>query len=281
MEQGSKPAAPKTDRAYWDQLWSGVPMPEPVHPRRGGLRNYAIRRLHASFAKIFSGVETQGKTLLEIGCARSAWLPYFHREFGFRVSGIDYSEIGCAQEMEILARARVKGEIVHCDLFHPPQDLIETFDVAVSIGLVEHFDDTAECIGACARFLRPDGLMITLIPNMRGLPGWLQRRVNSAVYDAHVPLDRGALERAHEEAGLRVRSCNYLLGTNWWVLNTEGVRPWLRKQVFGGLISVASRGSWLVEGIGLGPPPNRFTSPYIICVAKRPSERNVWKQGTK
>jgi cyclopropane fatty-acyl-phospholipid synthase-like methyltransferase len=29
--------------------------------------------------------------LLEIGCARSAWLPYFAQEFGIDVSGLDYS----------------------------------------------------------------------------------------------------------------------------------------------------------------------------------------------
>lgn len=55
---------------------------------------------------------------LEIGCARSRWLPYFAKEFGFEVSGIDYSEVGSQQATQILFNEGVQGNIVFADSLH-------------------------------------------------------------------------------------------------------------------------------------------------------------------
>ena len=36
------------------------------------------------------------RTILEIGCGNSTWLPYLAKKTGAQVAGIDYSEEGCA-----------------------------------------------------------------------------------------------------------------------------------------------------------------------------------------
>jgi SAM-dependent methyltransferase len=61
----------------------------------------------------------------------------------------------------VLDAAGVPGEIVCADLFAPPPHLLAQFDVVVSFGVVEHFDDTAACVAACARLVKPGGLMVT------------------------------------------------------------------------------------------------------------------------
>jgi len=84
--------------------------------------------------------------------------PYFAKEFGFKVYGIDYSEIGCKQAREVLSNTGVEGNVICAIFFSPPENLIDAFDVVVSFGVVEHFEDTAG-IAAFSRFLKPNGIL--------------------------------------------------------------------------------------------------------------------------
>ena len=140
----------KAGQKYWDNTWATSVVPEAVNPRDLHLNNWINRRFHQYFLKIFSKSDTSSMHFLEIGCAKSAWLPYFSKEFGFQVSGLDYSPIGCDMAREVLAANNVKGEIVCANLFSPPADMLGKFDVIMSIGVVEHFEDTAVCLKAFA-----------------------------------------------------------------------------------------------------------------------------------
>src|SRR3982751_593399 len=99
----------KAGKEFWDAAWAARHVPAQIEALQHGANRYVHRRFDGFFRRLFSGVETDQSRLLEIGCARSLWLPYFAREFGFEVAGIDYSEIGCEQEREILSRAGVEG----------------------------------------------------------------------------------------------------------------------------------------------------------------------------
>ena len=52
-------------------------------------------------------------------------LTYFHRRFGYAVSGCDYSDRGCALARHALDSAGIAGTIIHRDLF----DLDGEYDV--------------------------------------------------------------------------------------------------------------------------------------------------------
>jgi 2-polyprenyl-3-methyl-5-hydroxy-6-metoxy-1,4-benzoquinol methylase len=53
--------------------------------------------------------------------------------------------------------------------------MVSAFDVVISFGLVEHFEDTDACLKAINKFLAPKGLLITFIPNMVGFTGFLTK----------------------------------------------------------------------------------------------------------
>jgi 2-polyprenyl-3-methyl-5-hydroxy-6-metoxy-1,4-benzoquinol methylase len=260
----------KAGKAYWDSVWRDASPPAFIDARDPALANALNRRFHEAFVQAFAGRRTQGAALIEIGCARSPWLPYFAKEFGFRVSGLDYSEIGCRQEEEVLRRAGVAGR-VHCaDMFHPPQELRGGFDAVVSFGLVEHFERTAEAVGACAGFARPGGLVVTCVPNLKGLLGALQRRIDRAIYDLHVPLDAADLARAHEAAGLRVRTARMLLPLNLGVLNMSARRPALPWKLAAKAGEILTRAVWALDR-ARPLPETPYFSPYAFCVAEKPS----------
>ncbi|WP_437955891.1 methyltransferase domain-containing protein [Sorangium sp. So ce119] len=269
MSDVTSSAGDKAGKAHWSRVWSQRSIPKPVDPRARGLRQYVLQAFHRQFVRAFEGMETKGQRLLEVGCGRSAWLPYLAREFGFQISGLDYTEIGCEQEREILARAGIPGEVVCADLFDPPERLVGAFDVVVSNGVVEHFEDTAGCLRACARYLRPGGRIITEIPNMCGLVGWVTKLTDRANYDVHVPLDREALVRAHRDAGFNVLWSEYVLPIDVSLFGVGSIGPrWLRVPAVGAA-SVVCNVVWALDARGLVPAPNPVTSPYIFCVAEK------------
>ncbi len=258
----------KAGKTYWDQTWENTNVLTEVNPRLPGLNNHIYRKFHEYFLKAFSGMETKGKKLLEIGCARSQWLPYFAKEFGFAISGIDYSEIGCVKARDILSRAGVSGEVVNTDFFNPPARMVHVYDVVVSFGVVEHFDSTIDCINAYTRYLGPGGLMITVIPNMTGLVGLFQKKLNRPIYDKHVPLDINMLRKAHHMTGLTSLACDYFLSTNFGVINMDGLdsnQIARIKKLFSRSLSFVSMAVWQIEGVIGSLPSSKWLSPYIIC----------------
>lgn len=258
----------KAGKLYWDSLLKAGSALDPVNPSDTRLTNYVNLCFHRLFVR-YLGCRAEGnRSLLEVGCARSTWLPYFAKEFGFRVSGIDYSELGCEQAQTISGRVGVKADVRCSDFFAPPADMFGAFDVVVSFGVVEHFADTVACIEAFRGFLRPGALMVTIVPNLAGMIGWIQKRFGRSVYDIHVPLTRDELHMAHEHAGFRVLACSYFMSANWYVLVLpewgKGLRHWIARC----LQACSSRLAWLLERRGISVRPNRITSPYIVCIAE-------------
>lgn len=269
----------KAGKSYWDNVWIDSTLPLPVNPKETHLDNYVNVRFHEFFASLFPNDDSRGALLLEVGCAKSAWLPYFSQQFGFKVFGLDYSETGCRQSQEILSKAGVDGEIVCADFVSPPASMLDKFDVVVTFGVVEHFTDTRACLDALSRFLKPGGLLITNIPNMAGWVGGVEKRVNRPVYDIHVPLDAAALRQAHPQPGLKVLKCQYFLFTNFGVLNLNGLDlhspAWKLKNILLKLLFHSSKFVWWCEGFLGHFPPNRLTSPYINCVAQKEYEHPI------
>lgn len=264
MNPNPAPPSELTTRDYWDGNWGSTTIPTPVDPDGETPESHYFAVMHGLFERARREGRTDGHRLLEVGCGGSRWLPYFRRAFGFDVHGIDFSLPGIDLANAILAKAGERAEIVHGDLFDPPAAWVEHFDMVVSFGLVEHFDDTSRAVSACSRYLRPGGAMVTLVPTMRGLYGAAYRVLNPAVYHKHVPQSAESLARAHATAGLTVRHACYVLGLPG--LLTPPTTAGLARRIAFGI----SRAYWRLERSGLGIPPNRFTSPYAVIIATKP-----------
>jgi SAM-dependent methyltransferase len=197
-------------------------------------------------------------------------LPYFAKTYGLKVAGLDYSEVGCVQAEMVLRGEGITGEIVHGDLFSPPPQFVGSFDVAVSQGLVEHFEETAIPVRAIAALLRPRGLMVTTIPNLAGILGRVQEMINKPIYDVHVPLTALELADAHREAGLLIVASGYLVPVNFGVCNLaglNGVRQKLASEVVRTLIRL-SYIPWAIDERHALPETQGF-SGYAYCVAAK------------
>lgn len=257
---------------YWDRVWHTNSRQRPVDPSAPGLRNHLRRSFHQFFTEVLGS--ERGRSLIEVGCADSIWLPYFQRELGLAVAGLDYSEAGCSSARANLSDAGVNAQVFRADMFAPPRELLGNFDVVFSCGLVEHFADTPGAIGALSALCRPRGLLLTIVPNMTLLMGWLQRRFSEDVYALHVPLSLRRLAAAHEAVGLTVERADRLLAVNFGVLvpasaGDSGLKSAAKRLMHQALLA-SMVPVWALESNGIRVVPRSdMLSPYFAVVARK------------
>jgi SAM-dependent methyltransferase len=247
----------KATEAYWSGVWRSAAAADnaTISATRQDRYNFYDRHLCGM----------QGKSLIEVGCANSAALPYLAKTHGLCVSGLDYSDVGCVAARDVLHAAGVQGDIHWADLFSPPDSMLGKFDVVLSGGLIEHFADTAGVVRAMARLGKPGALMITTLPNLAGLLGSAQKRLDRDVYDVHVPLTREAVIEAHDQAGTRVIECRYATFADFHLLSAKaGIKTFALK-----CLQRASQAARRLERRTNRPLlVNRLTATAILCAAE-------------
>lgn len=249
----------------WESRWGQV-----RYPLRLDFRSPGIRALTDFFKRVLRPGE---KSLIEVGCGASAWLPFFAGEMRYKVSGIDVSPTGVLIARKNLEAFGIDGHIIEGDVFDPELLRGEAFDVVFSLGFIEHFPETSSVVARMSGLLKPGGLMLTVVPNMQGLPGFVQKLIDRPVFEQHVVMDRHYLERMHEEAGLEtVEGPCYLGGFDLWAVSL--VESLLRGRsqtflrVFGKLIAALH----LTMNFGLrlcGVANGWWVSQMIVIAARK------------
>jgi 2-polyprenyl-3-methyl-5-hydroxy-6-metoxy-1,4-benzoquinol methylase len=244
-------------RPYWETQWR----------TRGSARLRHLSYFRYSFGRLLAEHVKPGEVVCEIGCGGSIWLPFLARR-GAEAWGIDYSATGIALASENLSRAGATAKLVEADLFDGTPLPPAQFDLIYSLGFLEHFADGAGVVARIAEFLRPGGVLITLVPNFVGVWGAVQRGVDPEVYAVHVPYTPAALDEAHARGGLRTLvAARYFGGFGPLVVNYSG-----RLRRFPSPVGAAALGSvWALQqtvswAIHLSPVPldTRRFSPYVL-----------------
>ena len=257
----------KAGKQYWDQIWGGLPPPDAFNPQGRGARYLRDREFAQLFRVALAGLPANS-VVLEAGAADSSILPHF-AGLGHSIIGVDYSDIGCKRLRERLGAFSAK--VVCCDIFDPPASVLQVADLVISVGLVEHFTDTRSCVSALARFVRPGGRLLTIIPNMQGSVGFVQKLLAPSVYKVHVPLSPWDLRKAHEEAGLTIDQTSYLMAAEFGVVNWHepggGRLTTLLRRIAAAGFERMSRVASVVDQHICRLPRGRAFSPYCVVLA--------------
>ncbi len=260
MNDGSETSTPRdlAGEAFWEDEWKRKNTLVKVN-----FKNYSQGRFDQLFSKYLSG--TKGIRLIEIGCARSIWLPYFQMKFGCELFGLDYSETGCVLAEENLKRQNVKGIILCRNVFDDNKDLQESFGAVFSYGVVEHFDPLDSILRKFYGFCRPGGIVITVIPNMNGFTGRLQRWVNRNVYEKHLVITDGEFKAAHQRSGFVTMECHYMGSIATEVVNYPP-HPGLELRVLRKILKKITKICWVGFRFFRVHPESKLFSPYIVYV---------------
>ncbi|MBP7688052.1 MAG: class I SAM-dependent methyltransferase [Thermoflexales bacterium] len=166
-----------TDPGFWDNYWQNVSGWQNID-----LRHSYDRAFDAAFRRWLTPDPQQ--KLLEIGCAPGRWLIYFHRQFGYQVSGCDSAPQAVDVTRANLQQAQVPGEVLLADLMDASLP-VAAYDIVMSLGVIEHFADPWPAIEQHVRLIKPGGTLLLEMPNYTGLNAWWLKRGGLHLLDVH------------------------------------------------------------------------------------------------
>jgi SAM-dependent methyltransferase len=153
---------------FWEEnYYRGIEIPARPDP------DFTFERCLARALEELAPVKP-GARVLEIGCAPARWLLWYAESFGARVTGLDSSSRGVQLSRENLAAGGVDGEIVEADFMSEGLSF-RNFDLVLSLGVIEHFDDVPHAFARHAAFVAEGGRLVIGMPNFRGLIGLIQK----------------------------------------------------------------------------------------------------------
>lgn len=189
----------------WERVWQHVPSEEKeralLRREEHGTRWAVVR---GALEEAFGGAE--GLRTIELGAGRGDLSLLLARQ-GARATLLDLSQTALRQASERFAREGLLAECVRNDLF-AADDLAGTFDVSLSLGVIEHFRgrDRLRAVQAHADRLRPGGLAIISVPHAACLPYRLWKAYLEIrgwwPYGMERPYFRRELARLARSAGL-------------------------------------------------------------------------------
>lgn len=213
------------------------------------------------------------KTILEVGCGNSRWLPYLAKNRPLKVFGMEYSEEGCELARRMLAENNVEGTIFCRDLFKAQPEDLGQYDFVYSLGLAEHFADLKDILFHLAKFVKPGGVLLTEIPNLSSFHGCLVRVYQPGLLEKHRIISQKDLHDAHFELGLRKVRSTYV------GLFSLGIVAWGMYQRFPRLDAVilplirklSSACDKVLRNLGIFYGTRCF-SPYIYAIGEKPQD---------
>lgn len=254
-----------TGKSHWDSVYAGSDQAVKGLWTPKAYEDKCLEQLLFKYIR-----EKKPRTILEVGCGNSTWLPYLAKATGASVTGIDYSLRGCELARSNLSAAGVTGKVICGDFFALDPQEIGEFDFAYSLGLVEHFDDLLSVLRTLVRFVASGGVFLTEVPNLKSIHGILTHLYQPDLLAKHKIISEKDLYRAYESLDLKNIESG-LVGTF-----SVGIVAWGMEQRFPKFDPVILPIMRLVSRIGqeilnranvyVGIP---YIAPFAYAVAKK------------
>lgn len=113
-----------------------------------------------------------GAKVLEVGSAPGEYLVRLNKTYGYIPYGVEYTINGAELNRQVFASNGLDpANVIHQDFFSQgfQTQYKERFDVVVSRGFIEHFDDVRDAVAKHFNLLKPGGYLVIDVPNFRGI----------------------------------------------------------------------------------------------------------------
>ncbi|WP_428328584.1 class I SAM-dependent methyltransferase [Mucilaginibacter sp.] len=241
-----------TDRSFWKSFWeSKKDLIFYIKP------NYVFGDI---LGKLIA--EKKIKTAIELGGFPGYYATYLKKYQHLDTSLFDYY-VHPELINQLLEKNGLKPgdiSIIEADLFtYKPEKL---YDMVLSFGLIEHFNDTKAIIETHLQFLKPGGTLFITLPNFTGVNGWVQRKFDKDNYDKHniSSMNPDLLADSCRALGLKEVESYYHGRFTVWLEN---------KAEQGSLTKTLVKAIWWAGKIAtkIIPVESKALSPYIVLKA--------------
>ena len=278
-----------TSRRYWNTVHTGGGAERLVrtalYSAIGGLFGERGVRLVSDYhdyllwERIFPaclGSEPLGdghRHIIEIGSAPGTYLVGLKARFGWTPHGVEYAETGVAENRRVFAESGIDPDnVIHADFlsdaFHRQHD--GRFDIVLSRGFIEHFHSPEPVVSRHLDMLKPGGILVLIIPNLRGINyglQWLLDRRSLAGHNVAI-MERRRFARLFARERVEPLFCGYY-GTFSFGLFSRGRNLVLRLLRAGGNLVQLFLNLALRAFCARGGLESRHTSPYLLYIGRK------------
>ncbi len=203
-----------TERKFWEDYWNNKrdQLIGPVH--ESGFHNRVLDAVIASNSNI--------KSSIELGGFPGTFSIYVKKKYNLETTLLDYfidqsivDDLLAANGLDKHAINLIEDDLT---LDHPIE---KKYDLVFSIGLIEHFVDTKGIIKRHLDYAKPGADLLIILPNFRGINGWLQRKFDKPNYDVHNidSMDLDLLKSIADELNIENASTYYVGRFSIWLEN--------------------------------------------------------------
>ncbi|MFX1501566.1 MAG: class I SAM-dependent methyltransferase [Promethearchaeota archaeon] len=169
--------------------------------------------------------------VIEIGSAPGDRLIKLKEKFNLIPFGVEYSEIGLRRNRENFLKYNLDPEsIIFADFFSKDfqNKYLNYFDIVFSWGFIEHFSNVEKVINCHLDILRKNGILIIVIPNIRGLNLALARfflKESIAKHNITI-MKKNNFQNLFNKKKLEMLYCNYfgVFNIHLFYTNKNGIK---------------------------------------------------------
>lgn len=245
-----------TDRNFWVKYWES----------KDNL-SVEIPSDYLFYRQLENIVQSNGvKTAIELGGFPGYYAVFLKKHLGLDVTLLDYFVhqplVDDLLETNKLSVQDIK--VIEADLFNFESPV--QYDLVLSCGLIEHFQDTADILRRHIKFLKPEATLFVTLPNFKAVNGWFQKKFDKANYDKHniESMNPMLLRDILEKEGLQIIQSGYFGRFSVWLENEteKSVTVRLFKKI-----------CWYIGKVftKIIPIESKYLSPYIVVEARKTS----------
>jgi SAM-dependent methyltransferase len=237
-----------TNRNYWIEYW----------------KNYSYKPIPKKtfFDKCIpiTSENNRTKTFIEIGGFPGLMSIYFYKKYHYKTSLLDFyidkDIINKLEEINQIPKNSIK--LIEYDFFLYKSNV--KFDLVFSLGFIEHFNNTYDVIKRHVDIVANNGSLLIILPNFKGLNGWIQKKFDKDNYYAHNldSMEIANLKKIIEKLQLKNTKIEYTAKPMLWLANNNTNNNFIRSGV-----------RLLSFFLKLIPIKCKFLSPYIIISATK------------
>ena len=179
---------------------------------------------------------------------------------------MDYSSGGCELARENLRLNCVEGKVICEDVFKLDPAKVGRFNIIFSYGVIEHFSDPTKVLQVMKNLLEPDGILIAIVPNIKGIYGVISKYWHRKVYEQHKAIGKNDMRAYLVDAGFNSVQSNWFgtlyLGVIGWN-NQPSLPKWFLRLFVPGVSILDRMVSFILRTFKIEFESCLF-SPYVV-----------------